>query len=61
MCHAVGPIVQTEIPGEKVSIYNERNGDPRPRLAVSLANETDSPSTPEASPSSKAMRSRERD
>jgi len=37
---ALLPIVQTEIPGEKVSIYNERNGDPRPRLAVSLVNET---------------------
>jgi hypothetical protein len=37
---ALLPIVQTEIPGEKVSIYNESNGDPRPRLAVSLVNET---------------------
>jgi hypothetical protein len=37
---ALLPIVQTEIPGEKVSIYNERSGDPRPRLAVSLVNET---------------------
>ena len=37
---ALLPIVQTEIPGEKISIYNEGNGDPRPRLAVSLVNET---------------------
>jgi len=37
---ALLPIVQTEIPGEKVSIYNESNGDPRPRLAVALVNET---------------------
>ncbi len=37
---ALLPIVQTEIPGEKISIYNERSGDPRPRLAVSLSNET---------------------
>jgi len=37
---ALLPIVQTEIPGEKVSIYNESNGDPRPRLAVSLVNDT---------------------
>ncbi|HXV64864.1 MAG TPA: carboxypeptidase regulatory-like domain-containing protein, partial [Vicinamibacteria bacterium] len=37
---ALLPIVQTEIAGEKVSIYNERSRDPRPRLAVSLVNET---------------------
>jgi hypothetical protein len=37
---ALLPIVQTEIAGEKVSIYNEGSGDPRPRLAVSLVNET---------------------
>jgi hypothetical protein len=37
---ALLPIVQTEIPGEKLSIYNERRGDSRPRLAVSLVNET---------------------
>ncbi len=37
---ALLPIVQTEITGEKLSIYNERSGDPRPRLAVSLVNET---------------------
>jgi len=37
---ALLPIVQLEIPGEKVSIYSERSGDPRPRLAVSLVNET---------------------
>jgi hypothetical protein len=37
---ALLPIVHTEIPGEKISIYNERSGDPRPRLAVSLVNET---------------------
>jgi hypothetical protein len=37
---ALLPIVQTEIPGEKVSIYDQRNGDPRPRLAVSLVNDT---------------------
>ena len=37
---ALLPIVQTEVAGEKVSIYNEASGDPRPRLAVSLVNET---------------------
>ncbi len=37
---ALLPIVQTEITGEKLSVYNERSGDPRPRLAVSLVNET---------------------
>jgi hypothetical protein len=37
---ALLPIVQTEVAGEKVSIYNERSGDSRPRLAVSLVNET---------------------
>jgi hypothetical protein len=37
---ALLPIVQTELSGEKVSIYNETSGDPRPRLAVSLVNET---------------------
>jgi Carboxypeptidase regulatory-like domain len=37
---ALLPIVQTEVAGEKVSIYNEGSGDPRPRLAVSLVNET---------------------
>jgi hypothetical protein len=37
---ALLPIVQTEVPGEKVSIYSERSGDPRPRLAVSLTNDS---------------------
>jgi hypothetical protein len=37
---ALLPIVQTELTGEKLSIYNERSGDPRPRLAVSILNET---------------------
>jgi hypothetical protein len=37
---ALLPIVETEVSGEKVSIYNEGNGDPRPRLAVALVNET---------------------
>jgi hypothetical protein len=37
---ALLPIVQTELSGEKLSVYNERNGDPRPRLAIWLANES---------------------
>jgi hypothetical protein len=37
---ALLPIVQTELSGEKLSVYNERNGDPRPRLAVWLVNES---------------------
>jgi hypothetical protein len=37
---ALLPIVQTELAGEKVSIYNEQSGDPRPRLAVWLTNQT---------------------
>jgi hypothetical protein len=37
---ALLPIVQTEFSGEKLSVYNERNGDPRPRLAVWLVNES---------------------
>jgi hypothetical protein len=37
---ALLPIVQTEISGEKVTVYNPGSGDPRPRLAVSLMNET---------------------